>query len=131
MTREEVEALRLAIHGKPKKLSKYGNVKCEHLGVTFDSKRERDRWVRLLLLEKAGEIRELSRQVKFTLAPAVVIQGVRIPAMRYFADFTYLERAKDGREVLVVEDSKGVRTEGYKLKRHLMMSVHGIEVRET
>jgi len=49
--------------------------------------------------------------------------------VRYKADFTYFDDTKGG--AFVVEDTKGFRTEGYKLKRHMMKAVHGIEVLET
>jgi len=46
--------------------------------------------------------------------------------MRYIADFVY----KDDEGKTVVEDAKGVLTPVYKLKRHLMMHVHGIKINE-
>ena len=49
--------------------------------------------------------------------------------MRYKADFTYFDDRQGGE--FVVEGVKGFRTEGYKIKRHLMKAVHGIEVLET
>lgn len=49
---------------------------CEQNGIDFatvekyDSKKEYDRWIELQLLEKAGEISELRRQVEYELIPA-------------------------------------------------------------
>jgi hypothetical protein len=74
---------------------------------------------------QAGRIRELERQKVFILAPSVVVQGRKRPPLKYIADFTYL---RDGN--LVVEDVKGVVTDSYRIKRHLMMIVHDIEIQE-
>ena len=48
---------------------KYRSQKATYNGITFDSKRERDRYIDLLLLERAGEISELRLQVPFELIP--------------------------------------------------------------
>lgn len=104
---------------------KYGNKKTERFGIVFDSKREAERYCALVMLERAGQITDLQRQVAFVLAPPVKLAGRTKPALRYVADFVYTERGNR-----VVEDAKGVRTEAYRIKRHLLMSVHGIEIRE-
>jgi hypothetical protein len=106
-------------------MSKYKNVKTVIEGIKFDSKREAARWLELVMLQKAGHIAQLDRQVKFVLAPAVVVDGRKRPALRYVADFTY----RDERGSLVVEDVKGRITEGYRIKRHLM-AANGIAIRE-
>ena len=110
----------------PSKRSKYGNKKCEIGGEKYRSKREANRHQALLLLERAGLLENLRREVPFVLAPAVRINGRGRPALRYFADFVYVQGG-----VEIVEDAKGVRTEGYRIKRHLMLSVHGISILET
>lgn len=102
--------------------TKYGNTKVEVDGVPFDSKREAARWRELRLLERAGEISDLRRQVRYELVP-------KLPGERpvdYIADFVY--RDKDGNEV--VEDVKGVRTPVYVIKRKLMLWRHGIRIME-
>ena len=104
-------------------MSKYGNRKLKAPdGQVFDSVKEFHRWGVLRLLERAGKIRNLQRQVKFELIPKQ--DGER--ACNYIADFTYMESGK-----LVVEDVKGVRTEAYKIKKKLMLWVHGIRIKET
>ena len=105
---------------------KYRNKPCELDGEKYRSKLEMNRHWALRMLEKAGHIKELRREVAYELAPSVQIQGRKRPALRYYADFTYIEGT-----TYVVEDCKGVRTEGYRIKRHLMRSVHGIEILET
>lgn len=107
--------------------SKYSNVKIEHNGIKFDSKREWKRYLELEAMQKRGEISELKRQVVFVLAPSVVINGRKRPALRYVADHVYLRR---GDERQTVEDAKGCITVEYRIKRHLMKHVHGIDIVE-
>jgi hypothetical protein len=116
---------KLAPVAKP---SKYRNRKCEHEGMTFDSKRELKRWLELRLRERAGEIRDLQRQVPFVLADRVDLGEKRIkPALRYYADFVYVETATGDK---VVEDAKGKVVPEYRTKKHLMASVHKLIIRE-
>jgi Protein of unknown function (DUF1064) len=111
---------------KPTKASKYRNTKCEHDGVKFDSQRERSRWFHLIQLQAAGEIRDLRLQVPFVIAEAAVVAGKKRRARTYVADFVYLTAAGDQ----VVEDVKGMQTPMYQFKRHLMKTVHGIDILE-
>ena len=103
-------------------MAKYNNTKIRVDGRLFDSKAEAARWQELQLLERAGEIKELERQVEYELIPKQ--KGER--AVKYIADFRYIDQ--EGKTV--VEDTKGVRTPVYILKRKLMLRVHGIRVRE-
>lgn len=95
---------------------------------TFDSKGEYDRWLELCLLEKAGKILGLKRQVKLELAPACVILGKKERAIWYVADFKYYDHDKG---VWVWEDYKGVRTPVYRLKRRWVYARYGIVIKET
>jgi hypothetical protein len=107
-------------------VTKYRNKKVTVDGITFDSAKEARRWSELRLLEKAGQIAMLERQRVFILAPAVTLGGRKKPALRYVCDFCY---EKDGAEV--VEDVKSSITResrAFRIKQHLMMSVHGIEL---
>ena len=108
---------------------KYRNKPCEVGAEKYRSQRERDRHQALLMLEKAGRVTGLVREVKFELAPGVQIQGEKRkrPAVRYVADFVYSD-VYAGR--IVVEDAKGMQTPVYRLKKHLMATVHGIHIRE-
>lgn len=106
--------------------SKYGNHKTQVDGHVFDSAKEAERYKSLVLLERAGSIDGLRIQVPFVLAPGAVVKGRKRPPIRYIADFVYLESGE-----IIVEDCKGVRTDVYRLKRHLMMVVHGVDIRET
>lgn len=108
---------------------KYRNKPCTVGGEKYRSQRERDRHQTLLLMQKAGRIAGLTREVPFVLAPAVKILGEdrARPALRYFADFVYSD-VRSG--TVVVEDAKGKPTPVWRLKKHLMKTVHGIDVVE-
>lgn len=108
-------------------MNKYRNTKTTADGITFDSRKEAKRYQELRLLEKAGEISDLQRQVPFLLIPVQRIGGkVAERAVQYKADFVYTDHGET-----VVEDTKGIRTGEYIIKRKLMLYVHGIRIRET
>lgn len=106
--------------------TKYGANKTVVNGRKFDSKSEAKRAGELELAQRFGQISDLRYQVVYILAPSVVINGRKKPALRYVADFVYI---RDGVEV--VEDRKGMLTAVYRIKRHLMKSVHNIDIFET
>ena len=114
--------------------AKYRNTPTERVTASgsvlhFDSQKEAQRYDRLTLRQQAGEIHDLRLQVDFTLQEAYTdLEGRRVRAIRYRADFTYRER--DGR--LVVEDvkSKPTRTREYLIKRKLMKERRGIDITE-
>jgi hypothetical protein len=109
-------------------MNKYRAHKVTYDGVTFDSRLEHRRWCELQLLERAGEISDLQRQVHFELIPAVRGKGGKIEErpVVYIADFVYKDH--DGNQI--VEDAKGAKTREYIIKRKLMRFVHGIKIRE-
>ena len=101
---------------KPKR-SKYGNVRVQLWGHSFDSKGEAARYWELAQMEKAGDISSLQVHYKFDL-------GV----CKYEADFCYRDRQGS----LVVEDykSKPTRTAAYRIKKKLMKERYGVEITE-
>ena len=107
---------------------KYGNRKVVTEDGTFDSVKEFSRWQELKLLQKSGEIYELQRQVPFVLIPTQKDEHGKVieREVKYIADFTYRDR--DYR--LVVEDTKGMKTREYIIKRKLMLYRHGIRIVE-
>lgn len=114
-------------------MNKYGNHKLVLDGHKFDSKREAQRYWELKTLALAGEVTGLTLQVPFVLAPAVKFEGDTrtTPAVRYYADFVYTD-VKLGR--IVVEDVKSKVTAAeatFRLKRHLMKTVHNIDLKVT
>ena len=122
--------------------NKYGNKKIITEQGTFDSKKEYNRYCELKLLERAKIITELRRQVKYVLIPSQYektaekyTKGARKGEYKqgklierecsYIADFVYQENGET-----VVEDTKGMRTTEYIIKRKLMLWVHGIRIKE-
>ena len=121
--------------------NKYRNYKVtDENGNVFDSRKEYNRYMELQLLEKAGEISDLKRQVRYELIPTHrepdtigprggVRKGKVIESAVYYnADFQY----KDKEGNLVVEDVKSpaTRTTAYVIKRKLMLEKHGIRIQE-
>lgn len=121
-------------------MSKYHNRKITVDGITFDSRREYNRYRELKLLERAGIIQGLELQKKYVLIPAQYetferygVKGQRLKDGRkciekecaYIADFVYTENGET-----VVEDTKGMRTKEYIIKRKLMLHIHNIKIKE-
>ena len=105
--------------------NKYGNKKIRLPdGTVYDSKKEYKRHMELMLLQRAGEISDLKRQVKYELIPKQ--DGER--AVYYVADFVYKD-SRTGEEV--VEDCKGFRTDVYKLKAKIYRYRYGKKILET
>ncbi len=103
-------------------------VKCSFCGagprsptiIHFDSKRERTRWHELRLMQRAGKIKDLRRQVSFPIR----INGKKVGAYR--CDFHYLD---EGHEFYTIEDVKGIDTPLSKFKRKCVAAQTGTEVR--
>lgn len=110
-------------------MSKYHNLKVKRHGMTFDSKKEADRYDELLLMLRAGLINGLETQVPFTLIPNQRDGEGRVieRAVTYKADFVYQEGGK-----MVVEDVKSpiTRTPEYIIKRKLLLWKFGIRIKE-
>lgn len=118
----------------PRKANKYG---AKRVG-THASQKEHNRANQLKLLESAGIISNLREQVPYKLIPAQYGQcgtdqkgkPVRVcfeKSCKYIADFVYIDNATGQ---TIVEDTKGVKTKEYIIKRKLMLAVHGIRIKE-
>lgn len=95
-------------------------------GIRFASKREANRYRELKLLERAGSIRHLELQKRFSL----LVAGEKVAT--YIADFVYEEIICNGYEFQeVVEDCKGFRTREYKLKKKIFEAMYNTRIRET
>lgn len=119
---------------------KYGNKKIKNTFGTYDSELEWGRYLFLSNRQKEGEISGLRRQVEYLLIPAqygteirhlkTKNKEVRVLLERpcsYIADFVYERNGKT-----IVEDCKGAKaiiTETAKIKKKLLLWVHGIELR--
>lgn len=120
-------------------MRKYHNRKVTVDGITFDSVKEANRYKELKVLERAGQVHDLQLQVKFKLIPAQRELNLETTAtgkpkkgklleheVSYVADFVYKNRFG----IQVVEDTKGVKTKDYIIKRKLMLWIHGIRIKE-
>lgn len=118
--------------------SKYRAEKITFDGITFASKKEGMRYVVLKQQEKDGLISNLRLQVPYELIPAIykdeekqlktkskMVKRLVQRAVHYVADFVY---DKDGETI--VEDTKGMRTAEYKLKKKMMLALKGIQIKE-
>lgn len=119
------------------KTRKYRNKKVDYNGITFDSKKELERYKVLIIWQNCGVIKDLTLQKRFELIPSQVLKTPRKQPnggyqrteqnICYVADFCYTD-IETGK--FVVEDTKGVKTADYIIKRKLMKYVHGIEIVE-
>lgn len=112
---------------RQKGTSKYGNKKTGG----YDSRKEAKRAGELKMMRRAGLISDLQEQVKYELIPAQydMVGGKRKCIERscsYVADFVYTDKYGN----TIVEDTKGFRTEAYRIKKKLMLHIHGIKIRE-
>lgn len=107
---------------------KYKNKKVMIDGIKFDSKKEANRYQELKLMQRAGIITDLQRQVKYVLIPSQKGDDGRVieRPCTYIADFVYID--ENGKTI--VEDTKGYRTSDYKIKRKLMLYIHGVKINE-
>jgi len=105
---------------------KYKAVRTEVDGISFASKKEARRYGELKLLERAGEIQSLKLQPRYPLwCDNKILKTVTGREYVYVADFAYVEKGE-----MIIEDTKGMKTELYKLKRAIM-EANGYKIRET
>lgn len=102
-------------------MAKYKNKKIEVDGIKFDSKREAARYEQLKMLEKAKLIKELELQKVFELQPSFRKNGKTYRKITYKADFYYYDNHL---KKYVVEDTKGFKTETYKIKKKMFEYVY-------
>lgn len=112
-----IDPSNLSVTPRPRK---YRNIPTEVDGITFGSRKEAKRYRELVLLQQSGAIRGLTHHNRYSL----VVNGIDIGD--YEDDFAYW---RDDR--LVIEDSKGVRTPVFKMKKQLMLALYAVEVIES
>lgn len=91
-------------------------------GIRFASQLEANRYLELQLLARAGEIVDLELQPRFPL----VVNGVQVAT--YIADFRYTDPTKN--PPVIVEDTKGMKTPVYRIKKKLVKALYGVEIQE-
>lgn len=98
-----------------------------HDGFVYDSKTEYQRYCYLNLLAKAGEIKDLRRQVKYPLqtktTPPIIIKTAN-GVGQYTPDFVYVDAA--GNEI--IEDVKGYRDEASKFRIRVFEALYSKKV---
>ena len=121
--------------------NKYRNNKITVEGQVYDSQKEYLRYLDLLAMEKAGEIRDIRRQVEYELLPVQREPDTVGPKggtkkgkvierkVSYFADFVYTD-VKTGETVVEDTKSEFTKTKDYILKRKMMLFFHGIRIKE-
>lgn len=97
-------------------MNKYHNKKITIDGITFDSKKESKRYTELKLLLKAKEIKDLELQPRFELQPSFKKNNKTYRKIEYIADFKYFDNRLNK---IVVEDTKGFKTDVYLLKKKM------------
>lgn len=108
-------------------VAKYHNKKAKYDGYTFDSIREKNYYIKLKLLEKAGKIKELELQKEYELQPSYKLNNKTSRKITYRADFTY--KTTEDNKIHVI-DVKGYKTDVYRLKKKLFEYKYKIEIEE-
>lgn len=100
-------------------MQKYHAIKTEYKGVIYDSKFEAHKAFQLDMLQRAGLIKDVQRQVKFTLQDGFVNnKGEKIRPITYIADFVYID-VKTGEKIVLDTKSPATRTQVYMLKKKM------------
>lgn len=100
-----------------KHFNKYGNKKINSLDGVFDSKFEYEEWCKLKLLQRAGVVSSLERQVPISLLENFKTSQGTIRGIKYIADFVYIESG-----IKCIVDTKGYETDEYKIKKKLLLN---------
>ena len=106
--------------------NKYKNKKVVVDNILFDSKKEANYYTKLKILRDAGKISDLELQKRFVLQQGFKLNSKTYRSITYIADFVY----KDDKGQVHVVDTKGYRTQVYKIKKKLFMKKFGIEIEE-
>lgn len=103
--------------------SKYKAKKTEVNGITFDSVLESKRYEQLLLLERAGEISNLTLQPEFQvwIGRKDSKTGEKMRSRYYVGDFMYIDIKE---HKVIVEDTKGVETPKFRRDWDLVRSIY-------
>lgn len=120
-----MKRINLRRYGYPS-YNKYGNRKITVDGIKFDSKHEADIYTKLKAMERCGAIHNLRLQVPFILQEKYEINGRKVQAIKYVADFVFENQDLETE----VWDAKGMKTDVYKLKKKLFEHRYEIEIKE-
>lgn len=126
LTKEQYESL--LNKSIDRKVNKYKNKKIIIDGIEFDSQLEGKRYKELKLLTKVGVIKDLQLQPTFELIPTFKKNNKTYRKTTYKADFSYFDTRLNK---IVVEDTKGFKTDIYKLKKKMFeYKYQDLEIKE-
>lgn len=106
-----IKRLSILVEMLQKKGTKYHSRKIEINGISFSSRKEGRRYQELKFMEDKGLISNLELQKRYVIFPKQKDER----KIDYIADFYYID--EKGNEI--VEDTKGMRTSTYIIKRKL------------
>jgi len=102
--------------------NKYFSKRTERDGIWFHSKKEADRYSELKILERVGQIKNLTLQPEFILT----VNDIKIGT--WTGDFSYLD-VRSGNPV--IEDTKGYRNDLYRWKKKHFEAQYGRKITES
>lgn len=91
-------------------------------GIVFDSAMEKNRYIELLMLEKAGHISNLETQPRFLLIPPFDYHGEHFRPVHYTADFRYFDKEKEIEIIEEVKSSYSSKEKDYVIRKKLFLS---------
>ena len=105
--------------------SKYKSKKTQYDGIEKKKKKEQERYIELLLLQKANKIKKLRLQPKYELQSNFKLNGKTYRAINYIADFEYFDNRS---QQIIVEDVKSkftAKNDVYRLKKKMFLKKYG------
>ena len=112
------------------KRSKFFSKKVVVEGITFDSKKEGEYYLKLKELEKKGTIKDLELQKEYILQDKFKIGKKTRREIIYKADFKYISTEDDKLHVVDVKSPYTAKDKVYRLKKKLFEYKYGIELEE-
>lgn len=110
--------------------SKFFSKKVVVEGITFDSKKEGEYYLKLKELEKKGTIKDLELQKEYILQDKFKINNKTRRQITYKADFKYISTEDDKLHVVDVKSPYTAKDKVYRLKKKLFEYKYGIELEE-
>lgn len=111
-------------------MSKYRNKKIIYNGITFDSIKEKNRYIELKLMERAGLIKDLKLQYEFELQPAFTLNNKKIRKISYISDFYYFDNELNDYFVEDVKSEITKKDKTYCLKKKMFEYRYKKEIKE-
>jgi hypothetical protein len=114
------------------KKPKYNSKKAEVDGIVFDSKKEANFYQELLMLQRAGEVINIERQVKYPYFATYARNNMEFDDITYtkpgFYKADFVVTYKDGHKDVI--DIKGFRTLEFRRKKKIVEAIYGITIIE-